>query len=103
MEEKQFLARLLNGIARHFDFNDEISFENRNVFLYELKGKNEQLFNDLNQLINTYMVYDFVKSDKEMKIKMPDMWEKEKEECKSQWESTKEGILGLLDKYGIGF
>jgi len=69
--------------------------ESRQEILKIIQRTDEECFSVLAAFNNAWLAWDFVRSDKELKMKVEDVWKLEMERHKAAFLETKESVLKL--------
>ncbi len=103
MQHDSYIAKIISLTADHFGIvledQDELSRNER--FLSAVMEKDPEWHHFLSDTLNTWTMYTFIKKDKELKIKMPDVWESEVRRLRDEYETAREKMEGFLGKQDI--
>mgnify|MGYP006308279281 CR=1 FL=1 len=70
--------------------NIEVTLENRAAVIETLEQEDPPLAKKIKELLDSYIAYDFIRQDKELRMKMKDVWEQ-------QLNQTKERMLSIIE------
>jgi hypothetical protein len=77
---------------------ESVSLRQRKELLDALKRADNGYWQRLNDVINSYTIYAFVKQDKELKIKMEEAWNHELKRLREQVEEHRVELEDYTDK-----
>lgn len=75
--------------------------ESRQTILKRLQRTDDESFRILASFNNAWLAYDYIRSDKELRIKVEDVWRMEVERHKESFEVTKQEMFELAKKKKI--
>lgn len=75
--------------------------EPREKILKRLQQADDECFSILASFNNAWLAYDFIRSDKELRIKVEDVWRMEVDRHKETFEATKQEMFDLAKKKKI--
>lgn len=92
------IADLNRLFAEHAEISDIPASENRQGILKRIQQVNEESFSVLASFNNAWLAYDYVRSDKELRMKVEDVWKMECDRHKEAFEETKLVVFDLAKK-----
>lgn len=72
---KNLFQQVVSMLLVHFDLEQHAADRNENEIVALLHANNEQLVSLLNDLKNAETAYLFVRGDRELRQKVPDIWQ----------------------------
>jgi len=72
--------------------NTEVTLENRAVVIETLEREDPPLAKKIRELLDSYIAYDFIRHDKELRMKMKDVWEQQLNQTKARMLSVIESL-----------
>jgi len=101
-ENKQETMTDLNrAFAEHLEIKDISLDESRSDILKRIQRVNEECFSVLASFNNSWLAYEYVRSDKELKIKVEDVWKMEVERHREAFEETKTSMVELANNMEV--
>ena len=95
------IADLNRTFAEPLNIEDIPLNESREGILKMIQRTDEDCFSTLAAFNNAWLAWDYVRSDKELKIKVADVWKMEMDRHKEAFDATKEEVLKLARKRDI--
>lgn len=89
------IADLNRAFAEHLKIEDIPNDESREGILKMIQRTDEGIFSILAAFNNAWLAWDYVRTDKELKIKVEDVWKMEMDRHKMAFDETKEEVLKL--------
>jgi len=91
------IADLNRVFAEHLGIEDIPLNESRQEILKRIQRADEECFSTLAFFNNAWLAWDYVRSDKELKIKVEDVWKMEMERHKVVFDEAKGEVIKLAD------
>jgi hypothetical protein len=91
------IADLNRVFAEQLGIEDIAPKESRQEILKMIQRTDEDCFSILAAFNNAWLAWDYVRSDKELKIKVEDVWKLEMERHKEAFMKSKEAVLELAE------
>ena len=91
------MADLNRVFAEHLEIMDIPPEESREDILKRIQRADDEYFSKLASFNNAWLAWDYVRSDKELKIKVEDVWKMEMERHKAVFEEAKQAVLRLAE------
>ncbi len=95
------IADLNRLFAEHLGITDIALGENRQDILKMIQQSDDECFSILASFNNAWLAWDYVRSDKELKIKVEDVWKMEVERHKAAYEETKTTLIDFAAEKNI--
>ena len=94
MEMKERIEEIFKSIAEEHPGLKNIAptIENRGEIIGVLEKSDPELGEKLREMGNSFIAYEFIRQDKELRMKMQDVWQ-------AQLDRTKERLIGLIDDF----
>jgi hypothetical protein len=89
------ITDLNRTFAEHLKIEDIPADESREGILKMIQRTDEDCFSTLAAFNNAWLAWDYVRTDKELKIKVEDVWKMEMDRHKEAFEVTKDEVLKL--------
>jgi len=103
MDRREKIEDLLRKVSTHYKTGiGEITIENRDKLLQTLDQENEELASTLKNLLNSWISYDYLRSDKELRMKMKDVWDVQVSSSRIQLDRLLAEAGQLLKESDIG-
>ena len=92
MDMKERIDQILKTVKeKHLALeNIEVTLENRAAVIETLEKEDPPIAKKIKELLDSYIAYDFIRQDKELRMKMKDVWEQ-------QLNQTKERMLSIIE------
>jgi hypothetical protein len=87
------IADLNRAFAEHLNIEDIPLLESRQEILKRIQRVDDECFSILASFNNAWLAWDYVRGDKELKIKVEDVWKMEMERHKIVFEEAKGEVL----------
>lgn len=91
------IADLNRAFAEKLGIDEIAPSESRQEILKMIQRTDEECFSILAAFNNAWLAWDYVRGDKELKMKVEDVWKLEMERHKSAFLETKEAVLKLAE------
>lgn len=91
------IADLNRAFAEKLEIKDISLGESREDILKRIQRSDEQCFSILAAFNNAWLAYDYVRSDKELKIKVEDVWKMEVDRHREAFDECKDTMLELAN------
>ena len=91
------ITDLNRTFAEHLNIEDIPANESREGILKMIQRTDEDCFSTLAAFNNAWLAWDHVRTDKELKMKVPDVWEMEMGRHKEAFMATKDEVLKLAN------
>lgn len=95
------IADLNRAFAEKLDINEIPGGESREDILKRIQQTNEECFSVLAAFNNAWLAYDYVRGDKELKIKVEDVWKMEVERHRESFDKSREHMIELAQKMEV--
>ena len=89
------IADLNRTFAEHLKIEEIPADESREGILKMIQRTDESCFSILAAFNNAWLAWDYVRTDKELKIKVEDVWKMEMDRHKDAFELCKKDVLEL--------
>jgi hypothetical protein len=89
------IADLNRAFAEHLNIEDIPLKETRSAILKRIQARDDECFSVLASFNNAWLAWDYVRSDKELRIKVEDVWTMEVERHKAAFEESKDVVMKL--------
>ena len=103
MEKRAAIESLLHKSARHFgiDIEEEHILTVRDDVLDLLKENDPEWHRIMADTLQAWSLYDYIKKDRELKIKMPDIWETEVARLRQNYYTSHDQLTNIMRKHGV--
>lgn len=95
------IAELNRAFAEKLDIPEIPHGESREGILKIIQQNNEQCFSVLAAFNNAWLAYDYVRSDKELKMKVEEVWKMEVERHKEAFDETMNTMVDLAEEMKV--
>ena len=95
------IADLNRTFAEHLKIEEIPSDESREGILKMIQRTDESCFSILAAFNNAWLAWDYVRTDKELKIKVEDVWKMEMDRHKEAFEESKGEVLKLAKEWEV--
>ncbi|MEN8225466.1 MAG: hypothetical protein ABFS05_08920 [Bacteroidota bacterium] len=89
------MADLNRAFAEHLEITDIPLDESRSDILKRIQRVDEECFSILASFNNSWLAYEYVRSDKELKVKVEDVWKMEVERHREAFDDCTASMLEL--------
>lgn len=100
-DKMEAIADLNRAFAEKLGVSDIPPGESRSDILKRIQQLDDEGFSVLASFNNAWLAFDHVRSDKELKIKVEDVWKLEVERHRQAFEESKENMLKLAGERDI--
>ena len=103
MEKRVPLEELLGQMARYFklEFRPEKAWTDVDQLLINIEKRDTECHQRLSLTIEAWSLYDYIKKDRELKIKMSDVWEAEVIRLRHQYYQAYDRLVGVMKQHGM--
>ncbi len=91
------LADVNRAFAEDLDVTDITAEDNRSDILKRIQQLDEECFSVLAAFNNAWLAYDYVRGDKELKIKVEDVWKMEVGRHKEAFDECKDTMIEMAN------
>ena len=95
------IADLNRAFAEKLDISEIPHGVSREGILKLIQQNNEECFSVLAAFNNAWLAYDYVRGDKELKMKVEEVWKMEVERHKEAFEETKVSMFELASEMKV--
>jgi hypothetical protein len=95
------IADLNRAFAEQLDIEDIPPGESRESILKMIQRADEDCFSILAAFNNAWLAWDHVRTDKELKMKVADVWQMEMDRHKDAFEEAKQEMLKLAEDRSV--
>ncbi len=92
------IADLNRLFAEHLNIEDIPLDESRSDILKHVQRVDEECFSVLASFNNSWLAWDYIRHDKELRIKVEDVWKMEMDRHKASFELTKVEVIKMADE-----
>ena len=94
-DKLEAIADLNRVFAEHLEIADIPPDESREEILKRIQRADDEYFSILASFNNAWLAWDYIRTDKELKIKVEDVWKMEMDRHKAIFEEAKTEVLKL--------
>ncbi len=95
------IADVNRAFAEHLGIDDIPAGESRENILKRIQQTDEECFSVLASFNNAWLALDYIRSDKELKVKVEDVWKMEIDRHRESFDHTRKNMIDLAGKYKI--
>ena len=92
------IADLNRVFAEHLNIEDIPIHESREEILKRIQRADDECFSILASFNNAWLAWDYIRGDKELKIKVEDVWKMEMDRHKEIFELAKKEVIRLASE-----
>ncbi len=98
--DEEVVDSLIQLITTNVTGKENIEDQSRNKLLFLIKQADSNTYETLSKFLEAFIVYSFLKSDKDLRLKGMNVWKEEKERHKIAYLDQLKNIKMLFDEKG---